>query len=410
MTEIRKLIATFLRRFSRLKPNDLEISIDDDDIAVVTGGYGQTEPGDDGHNCETPEPTPGMSYEDVREWAGSGPWMVLECANGASICEGFDEAPIIADATSVIVLTDHLEAVQPTLGGSHLLLNDAYSLLEGANTDPVAVAELRANGLDVFPNLMYNYGPLRYHPGIGKATSGGTTIPAGNAIDSRPVFVLDSGDFPSKANAKLGYRAMGVDQLTDTVTGHGPAIAALIGHMTGQPERVTLIGITSPAGLKTPDDHRAFRYSDLLAAMTELTNQVDAAQANGLKPVVNMSFGTKSCEELTTVNGEQRDPLYLWIQARQADPNTPIDSTTEITVTAAAGNSEVSQPTYPAAFPNVIAVGSKPPNGTRTFSDHGPWVNEWRDGQHLKLEGRNGQIAWGGTSFAAPRVAAEEAV
>jgi subtilisin family serine protease len=89
-------------------------------------------------------------------------------------------------------------------------------------------------------------------------------------------------------------------------------------------------------------------------------------------------------------------------------------------VVAAAGNGATSRPLWPAALPDVLAVGAD-----ADFSNHGPWVDAVAPGvdvvsSHVRLrpepaaptgtETREyGYARWSGTSFAAPRVAARVA-
>ncbi|MBB5954659.1 hypothetical protein FHS29_001229 [Saccharothrix tamanrassetensis] len=87
-------------------------------------------------------------------------------------------------------------------------------------------------------------------------------------------------------------------------------------------------------------------------------------------------------------------------------------------VVAAAGNGATSRPVWPAALPEVVAVGADAP-----FSNHGPWVDAIAPGVDVTssfvrltpsgdaapgTETREyGYARWSGTSFAAPRVAAD---
>jgi subtilisin family serine protease len=94
---------------------------------------------------------------------------------------------------------------------------------------------------------------------------------------------------------------------------------------------------------------------------------------------------------------------------------------------AAAGNSGSIRPFWPAAAPEVIAVAATAPDGELApFSNHGPWVNTAAPGVNVVssfvrllpaaegvapgTEAREyGAARWSGTSFAAPRVAADVA-
>ena len=83
---------------------------------------------------------------------------------------------------------------------------------------------------------------------------------------------------------------------------------------------------------------------------------------------------------------------------------------------ASAGNDHSHNETFPACLGNVVGVGS----GTSAadhepYSNHGPWVDQWRPGTHVSLmpltasdaEKGNGYAVWSGTSFSAAIVAAE---
>jgi subtilisin family serine protease len=83
---------------------------------------------------------------------------------------------------------------------------------------------------------------------------------------------------------------------------------------------------------------------------------------------------------------------------------------------ASAGNDHSHQETFPACLEHVVGVGA----GTSAadhepYSNHGPWVDEWRPGTHVSLmpltardaDKGNGYAVWSGTSFSAAIVAAE---
>ena len=92
-------------------------------------------------------------------------------------------------------------------------------------------------------------------------------------------------------------------------------------------------------------------------------------------------------------------------------------------VVASAGNDGTCQPTFPAAFPDVISVGAVGPNGPASFTNYGSWVRACAPGVDLVstfFDGWNGHLpkaagldpddfegwaCWSGTSFSAPVVA-----
>jgi subtilisin family serine protease len=85
---------------------------------------------------------------------------------------------------------------------------------------------------------------------------------------------------------------------------------------------------------------------------------------------------------------------------------------------AAAGNEGSCRPYYPAALPDVVAVGALDSAGRAWFSNFGPWVDACAPGVDVVSTyfsfvestgpGRTyeGWAAWSGTSFSAPKIAA----
>lgn len=123
---------------------------------------------------------------------------------------------------------------------------------------------------------------------------------------------------------------------------------------------------------------------------------------------------------------EHLDVLLLSAGCHTADDRCPpvlareLGRFEDVVVVAAAGNGGTSRPFWPAASADVVAVGARAP-----FSNHGPWVDTIAPGvdvvsSYVRLstgpglapdtEPRDyGAARWSGTSFAAPRIAAEVA-
>jgi thermitase len=81
-----------------------------------------------------------------------------------------------------------------------------------------------------------------------------------------------------------------------------------------------------------------------------------------------------------------------------------------VVVVAAAGNGGSSQPSFPAADPNVIGVAATTPTDTvYRWSNRGPWVTVAAPGEALTTLRGGGYTTFIGTSAAAPAVAAAAA-
>ncbi|WP_245931605.1 S8/S53 family peptidase [Actinokineospora auranticolor] len=123
---------------------------------------------------------------------------------------------------------------------------------------------------------------------------------------------------------------------------------------------------------------------------------------------------------LAAARGERIDVLLLTAGCHTVDDRCPTILSRELahwpTAVAAAGNFGTTRPFWPAALPGVVAVGALCPDGTvAPFSNGGSWVDRYAPGvdvvsSHVRVEGDrrvHGAARWSGTSFAAPRVAAE---
>jgi thermitase len=76
-------------------------------------------------------------------------------------------------------------------------------------------------------------------------------------------------------------------------------------------------------------------------------------------------------------------------------------------VVAAAGNGNTSDPTYPAAYPSVLAVAATNQDDRRaSFSNYGDWVDVAAPGVGILSTIPSGYASWTGTSMATPHVSA----
>lgn len=163
----------------------------------------------------------------------------------------------------------------------------------------------------------------------------------------------------------------------DAQAGHGTFVAGLI--------------LRSAPGvrvrpLRVLDGHGVGDEAGLLRALARLRDDPP--------PVLNLSFGGHTFDD-------RPSPL---VEAALAE-------LTGTVVVACAGNTASDRPFWPAASPQVIAVGAlnTTEESRALFSAHGPWVDacargEWLTSAFLEHGAFHGYAHWSGTSFAAALV------
>lgn len=144
--------------------------------------------------------------------------------------------------------------------------------------------------------------------------------------------------------------------------------------------------------------------------------------SHGLTDDRTVAMALRRTRQHAAARGEHIDVIVLTAGCHTADDRCPpalvheFSRFTDTVVVAAAGNNGTSRPFWPAALPSVIAVGATRPDGELApFSGRGPWLDTTAPGvdvisAHVRQSetGRTyGAARWSGTSFAAPRVAAE---
>ena len=173
------------------------------------------------------------------------------------------------------------------------------------------------------------------------------------------------------------------DDQIDPIAGHGTFVAGII-RMVAPRCRLTVLGPVS--GFGDICEHDLVR---VLEQVADLDPRPD---------IVNLSLGGYSVEDMPMLRN-----AVLQLQAL------------EMIVVASAGNDATCYPSYPAAFPDVIAVGALGPSGPAHFTNYGPWVHACAPGVDVvstffddddpPAPQYHGWARWSGTSFAAPAVA-----
>lgn len=219
------------------------------------------------------------------------------------------------------------------------------------------------------------------------------------------VAVIDTG--VDDQNPQLAGKVQdGGTLLLDPNTGQpvGPATQDTVGHGT----KVAGIIAASPragvgfVGLAPNARILSIRQNDDAGSGNVLTmaRAVDDAVADGAK-VINISQDVRG----TDPDGGFTDSGTLKSSIDNAEAHN-------VVVVAASGNDGLEGPTYPAAYPTVLAVGASDRNNERAaFSEYGDFVKVAAPGvDMLSTVPGGGQCVDNGTSFAAPYVAAVAAL
>jgi subtilisin family serine protease len=153
----------------------------------------------------------------------------------------------------------------------------------------------------------------------------------------------------------------------------------------------------------------------------------------GLTDDVTVAAALRQVHRQAAAHGSRIDVVVVTAGCHTADDQCPpvlhreIDRQPDTIVVAAAGNNGGSRPFWPAALPSVVGVAATGPDGTlAAFSNRGDWVDATAPGvdvisSYVRLLPAQDGVApgtttrvygaarWSGTSFAAPRIAADVA-
>ncbi len=135
----------------------------------------------------------------------------------------------------------------------------------------------------------------------------------------------------------------------------------------------------------------------------------------GIGDLTNIDAGMKVCVDL----GADVINMSFGTAAADIDPHGPLPhaaivryaSAANCVLVAASGNTGRKEVFYPAALPEVIAVGSVGAGGERSpFSTYGDHIALCAPGERIVSAGRDGYEEASGTSFAAPFVSGAAAL
>lgn len=254
------------------------------------------------------------------------------------------------------------------------------------------------------------------------------------------VVVIDTG----LAQSGVGFASMCDTALDeDALIGEHPHLGPAAGHGTFISSLVKLI---APGA-----NVRNIKVSEPIGACTE-EDVVDAllraADEDPPPDIINLSLGTHVLRVDAPKGSDDPDDLderapgadrrRRGLQQNTLPPVEPLtlqETVNEVlgripglVIVASAGNSDCTDPMYPAAFENVVGVAALECEGRRwMLSNHGPWVDASALGHRLRAEfvsgdedpaydpdqqaeSFTGEAEWSGTSFAAPVVAAQIAI
>jgi subtilisin family serine protease len=192
--------------------------------------------------------------------------------------------------------------------------------------------------------------------------------------------------------------SQGVDFTPLDDVGHGSHVAGVIGARGWQvPPGVAGRSLLLPIRVLAAAQVDGERSVSGVGAICDIDLGIKVAKDLGAN-VINMSFGTPA----SALEPGAEPPHRAVVAYARAHG---------CVLVAAAGNSGREEQYFPAADPNVIAVGSVSLDGRRsTFSSYGPHIALAAPGERIVGVGRRGYRTATGTSHAAPFVAGAAAL
>jgi Subtilase family len=261
----------------------------------------------------------------------------------------------------------------------------------GFGADPMHFTNSSTARPSVRPSLLDDSPRLSIGPGKAVIAILDTGIPA----DGTPM--PSDVDFVGIGSAFRDRPDMNADAYLDIAAGHTTFIRTII-------QRASPVADVLVEGVIHNDgDGDEFDIANAL-------QRVDEAIGDKSRLILNLSFSGY-------YDGDLAPPLIAFWIRELVDQGA--------VVVAAAGNDGACRPKFPAAMPEVLAVGSLGPCGPSPFSNHGPWVDASAPGEDLiseffdhfdgayeaiiagsvpDIDDFAGWAMWSGTSFATPTV------
>ncbi|ROU02038.1 hypothetical protein EB809_00620 [Marinobacter sp. R17] len=242
--------------------------------------------------------------------------------------------------------------------------------------------------------------PSDWHPDIDDGNANGTNV----ALPGTGYSDFVTGDIDIDGVPGRDYNpANPGNGRSDATAFHGTHVAGIVAALDNNLGGIGVAPMATVMPIRVLGRDGVGSLSDIIAAIDAMTALDTASRPD----VINLSLGSDA----------NSDQLKAAIQRA-------IDS--DIIVVAAAGNQGTSEPVYPAAFPNMIAVGAVDAGRQRaSYSSFGTWLDLVAPGGDASRDGNNdgqGDViisTWGsdsggvftpayagiqGTSMAAPHV------
>ena len=261
----------------------------------------------------------------------------------------------------------------------------------GYGADPMRFTNSSTARPSIRPSLFDDFPRLSSGPGRATIAILDTGIPA----DGTPM--PSDVDFVGIGSPVRDRPDINADEYLDIAAGHTTFIRTIIQRASPAAD-VMVEGVIHNDG-----DGDEFDIANAL-------QRVDEAVDDKSRLILNLSFSGY-------YDGDIEPPLIaFWIRELVGQGAV---------VVAAAGNDGACRRKFPAAMPEVLAVGSLGPCGPSSFSNHGPWVEASAPGEDLvseffdhfdgayeaivagsvpDIDDFSGWAMWSGTSFATPTV------